>query len=306
MILVVLRRLIASLPVLFGVVTISFFLLALVPGDPVDVMLGEQASTADKEALRQALSLDKPVGERYVLYLKDLARFDLGRSLMDKKPIGELVRTRFGATAELAFAALLLASFIGIPMGVWAALRRDRAADHALRVVSLVGASAPSFWIGPALVFFFALELDLFPVNERGTIANLVLPSITLAIGLCAVLIQITRASMLEVLREDYIATAKAKGAPLWRVYFRHALANAATPVVSVLALQAGAVLTGTVIVESIFDWPGIGTLLFQSIQRRDFPLVQGCVLTIAVVTMVVQLVGDLLLMAIDPRTRLS
>ncbi|MEK7355762.1 MAG: ABC transporter permease [Bdellovibrionota bacterium] len=306
MITVIARRLIASLPVLLGVVTISFFLLALVPGDPVDVMLGEQASNTDKEALRKALLLDRPLGERYVLYLEDLAHFDLGISLTDKKPIGQLVRQRFGATFELAMAALAIASLLGIPFGVWAALKRDKTADHVFRVVSLVGASAPSFWIAPTLVYIFALKLDLLPVNERGGVANLILPSITLAFGLSAVLIQITRASMLEVLREDYIATARAKGAPLWRVYFYHALANAANPVVSVLALQAGAVLTGTVIVESIFDWPGIGTLLFQSIQRRDFPVVQGCVLTIAVITMLVQLLADLVLMALDPRTRLA
>lgn len=306
MIILVVRRLIASVPVLLGVVTISFFLLALVPGDPVDVMLGEQASSADKEALRKALSLDRPVGERYFLYLEGLANFDLGRSLMDKRPIGELVRQRFGATFELSLAALALATLIGVPFGVWAAIRRDKVADHALRVVSLVGASAPSFWIGPALVFFFALKLDLLPVSERGSWAHLVLPSFTLAIGLSAVLIQITRASMLEVLREDFINVARAKGLPLSRVYFRHALANAATPVVSVLALQAGAVLTGTVIVESIFDWPGLGTLLFQSIQRRDFPVVQACVLVVAVITMLVQLVADLALMALDPRSRPS
>lgn len=304
MISLIARRLIASVPVLLGVVTISFFLLALVPGDPVDVMLGEQASSADKEALRKALLLDRPTGERYVLYLEGLAHFDLGRSLMDKKPIGELVRSRFGATFELSLAALALAALLGIPFGVWAALRRDKVADHALRVVSLIGASAPSFWIGPTLVFFFALKLDVLPVSERGSIAHLVLPSFTLAIGLAAVLIQITRASMLEVLREDYISTARAKGVPLYRVYFRHALANAATPVVSVLALQAGAVLTGTVIVESIFDWPGLGTLLFQSIQRRDFPVVQACVLVVALITMFVQLVADLVLMALDPRSR--
>lgn len=306
MIALIVRRLIASVPVLVGVVTISFFLLAFIPGDPVDVMLGDQASIADKETLRKALLLDRPVGERYALYLEDLAHFDLGRSLTDKKPIGELVRQRFGATFELALAAIALAAFLGIPLGVWAALRRDRLVDHALRIVSLVGASAPSFWIGPTLVFFFALQLDLLPVSERGSVSHLILPSVTLALGLAAVLIQITRASMLEVLREDYIATARAKGASFARIYFRHALANAATPIVAVLALQAGAVLTGTVIVESIFDWPGIGTLLFQSIQRRDFPVVQGCVLVIAVITMLVQLVADLSLMALDPRTRPS
>ena len=304
MIRIVLRRALAAVPVLFGVLTISFCLLAFIPGDPVDIMLGDQATTVDKEALRHTLELDRPVVDRYFSYLTRLAHGDLGVSLTDKQSNSKMILERAQATFELALAALLLAAILGVPLGTWAAIRRDQKVDHTLRALSLIAASSPSFWIAPALVYVFALRLSWLPVSERGGFDHLILPSVTLAFGLAAVTLEITRASMLEVLHEDYITVARAKGARTLQIYFRHALANAATPIVTVLALQAGAVLTGTVIVESIFDWPGLGTLLFQAISRRDFPLVQATVMVIAVITMCVQLIADLALLSLDPRAR--
>lgn len=300
------RRLITALPALFGILTITFFLLPLVPGDPVDLMLGEQASTADKAILRQDLGLDKPLAERYVTFLTQAAKGDLGQSFTTRKPVTQQLKERFPATLELACTAMLLALVTGIPLGVLAATKKNKGVDHAVRTLSLTGTSLPSFWIGPLLVYIFALKLDWLPVSERGGLGHLILPAVTLALGLMAILSQVTRAAMLETLTEDFITTARAKGASNTRIYFRHALANATIPIISVVALQFGAVLTGTVIVETIFDWPGLGTLLFQAIQNRDYPTVQATVLVIALTYAAVNLAADLLYARANPKVRLA
>ena len=300
------RRILSAVPALLGILTITFFLLTLVPGDPVDLMLGEQASAPDKQSLRHDLGLDQPLAQRYIHFLKNTLQGDLGKSFSSRKQVSVEIAERFPATAELALTAMLIALVFGIPFGVFAAVNKNMFFDHAVRLFSLTGTSLPSFWIGPLLVYLFALKLDWLPVSERGGIDHLILPAVTLSLGLIAVLSQVTRAAMLEVMNEDFVRTAKAKGASQHRIYFRHALANAAIPIITVSALQFGAVLTGTVIVETIFDWPGLGTLLFQAIQNRDYPVVQATVLVIAVTYAAVNFVADLLYAFANPKVRLT
>lgn len=302
----ILRRLITTLPVLFGVVTITFFLLHFVPGDPVEIMLGEQASSVDKEALRKDLGLDRPLSEQYFSFWKNLAKFDLGRSLQSKRPITEELAERFPATAQLSFAAMLIAISVGIPFGVLAAVKKGKWLDRAILTWGWAAMSTPSFWLGPMLVLVFAIYFDLLPVSENESALSLILPALTLASGLSSILMQTTRASMLEVLNEDYLRTAKAKGASPAAIYFKHALRNALMPIITVVGLQFGALLTGTVIIETIFDWPGIGTLLFQGIQNRNYPLVQGCVLFIACIYVFVNFLTDIAYALVNPKVRLE
>jgi peptide/nickel transport system permease protein len=300
------RRILSSIPALLGILTITFFLLSLVPGDPVDLMLGEQASTPDKQALRHDLGLDQPLNQRYFNFIKNTAQGNLGKSFSSRKQVSAEIAERFPATAELALTAMLIALLAGIPLGVIAATNKNKFPDHIVRFFSLTGTSLPSFWIGPLFVYLFALKLDWLPVSERDGVDHLILPALTLSLGLISVLAQVTRAAMLEILSEDFVRTAKAKGASESRIYFRHALANAAIPIITVSALQFGAVLTGTVIVETIFDWPGLGTLLFQAIQNRDYPVVQATVLVIAITYAAVNFLADLLYAYANPKVRLT
>lgn len=300
------RRLLSALPVLLGVSALSFSLLAFVPGDPVDIMLGDQAATADKEALRRELGLDRPFAERLAGFYSGLAQLDLGRSLQSRRPVSEEILERVPATVELTLGAMFLALGIGIPFGVLAAVRRNTWVEKLALGYGLVGMSTPGFWLGPMLILGFAIHLDWLPVSERGGLQHLVLPSLTLALGLSAILTQVTRASMIEVVREDYVNVARAKGLRPFKIWFKHALANAMMPIITIIGLQFGALLTGTVIVETIFDWPGVGTLLFQAIQQRNYPLVQGCVLLIATTYVVVNLLTDLAYAAANPKVRLG
>lgn len=300
------RRVLLTIPVLLGVSTLTFFLLHMIPGDPVDIMLGDQAAAVDKAALRSELGLDRALSEQYVNFLMGLPRLDLGKSLHSKRPVADEIFERLPATIELSFAAMALAILIGVPTGVWAATRQGRWLDRLVMGGSVLGLSVPSFWLGPMLILVFAIQLDFLPVSERGGLDHLVLPSLTLSIGLTAVLAQMTRASVLTVLREDYIRTARAKGASPLRLYFRHALQNALMPLITVVGLQFGALLTGTVIIETIFDWPGVGTLLYQAIQQRNYPVVQGCVLLIAFIYVLVNFITDLAYSWADPQVRIS
>ncbi len=300
------RRLISTFPVLIGVVTLTFFLLHFVPGDPIEIMLGEQASSVDKDALRKDLGLDRPLTEQYISFWKNLVRLDLGRSLQSKRPVGEEILSRFPATAELTLTAMFFAAIIGLPLGVCAAVNRKRWQDKLILSWGWLAMSTPGFWLGPMLILFFAIYLDIFPVSERESAISVILPAITLASGLSSILMQTTRASMIEVLHEDYLRTARAKGASRFRIYFRHALRNALMPVITIMGLQFGALLTGTVIIETIFDWPGIGTLLFEGIQQRNYPLVQGCVLFIAFIYVAVNFVTDIAYALADPRVKFT
>jgi peptide/nickel transport system permease protein len=289
-------------PTLFGAATLVFLLLHVVPGDPIDVMLGESAAPAAREELRARLGLDRPLAEQYGRWLTGLARADLGESIRSGRPVTELLAERVPVTVTLALTALLVAVSIGIPLGVLAANAPGSPVDRLALAVSLGAVATPSFWIGPMLVLLFAVELGLLPVAGHGTAAHLVLPALTLGTGMSGILIRMTRSALLETLSDDYVRTARAKGASRTRVFLTHALPNAATPVLSVLGLQLGAVLAGSVVTETIFAWPGLGRLVIEAIQSRDYPVVQGAVLVIATVTVLANLLADLAQAAVDPR----
>ncbi len=300
----VIRRLLLTVPVLIGVATLVFSLIHLIPGDPAQAMLGETASPEDVEELRARLGLDRPLLTQYVGFLGGAVRGDLGRSLRTNEAVLPSLLERMPATAELAFAAMLVAVVIAIPLGVAGAVWRGTAIDHAAMTLSLAGVSIPNFWLGPLLALVFAVELGWLPVSGRGTLAHLVLPAVSLGAALAAILARMTRATLLEELREPYVQAARARGASRSRAILRHAFRNSLIPVVTLLGLQFGAVLTGAVITETIFAWPGIGRLLIQSIGFRDYPLVQGCILLIAITYVGVNLATDLLYGIIDPRIR--
>ena len=300
-----LRRLAITIPVIFGVVTMTFLLIHFIPGDPVEIMLGEKASEADKLALRADLGLDKPLAEQYLQFLNHLAHGELGRSLQTKRSVADEIKQRIPATVELTVFAMLIAISIGIPLGVFAAIRKYTFVDHITGFLGLVGMSTPGFFLGPLLILIFAIYFDLFPVSDRGTVAHVVLPATSLGLALSAILMRVTRANMLEVVKEEYMRTARAKGVPPWKIYFRHGLRNALTPIITIVGIQFGALLTGTVITETIFDWPGLGSLMFQGIQNRNYPVVQGCVLLFATTYVTVNLVTDLLYSWANPKMRM-
>ncbi len=302
----ILRRILVTIPVILGVSTLTFMLIHFVPGDPVDIMLGEQASALDKSALRHELGLDRPLSEQYWSFLTGLARGDLGRSLHSKAPVRDEIWARLPATFELTLGAISLAILLGIPMGVLAAIRQYSWLDNSVLLGGLLGMSVPGFFLGPMLILIFSIQLDWFPVSERGGLAHLVLPATSLAFALGAILMRMTRASMLEVVKSDYITVARAKGVHPFRLFFHHALRNALMPIITTLGLQFGALLTGTVITETIFDWPGVGTLFYSAIQQRNYPLVQGCVLFIALTYVMVNLLTDLAYAAANPQVRFA
>ncbi len=298
------RRLVLTLPVLFGVATLVFSLIHMVPGDPAQAMLGDGASPEDIAQLRTRLGLDRPLVEQYGRYLKGLVRGDLGTSLRTQQPVTRQIAERLPATAELASAAMLVAVALALPLGLIAAVWRGTWVDQSAMGLALVGISVPGFWLGPLLALIFAVELGWLPVSGRGTLAHLVLPAITLGSALAAILARMTRASVLEELREQYVVAARARGASRVRAVVVHALRNSLIPVVTILGLQLGAVLTGSIITETIFSWPGVGRLLIQSINFRDYPMVQGCILLIAVTYVTMNLLTDLVYGWLDPRIR--
>ena len=299
-----LRRLLLSIPVLIGVATLVFALIHIIPGDPVRTMLGESASDESIIELRGRLGLDRPLYQQYGIYLKDLLHGDLGRSLRTNEPVATVLADRIPATFELAVAAMIVSIIVAIPLGIVAAVRAGTSVDHLATTAALVGISMPSVWLGPLLAIVFAVELGWLPVSGRGTVAQLVLPAVTLGAPLAAMLARITRASVIDELRELYVTAARARGVSRARAILRHAFRNSLIPIVTVLGLQVGAVLTGAVITETIFAWPGIGRLLIQSIGFRDYPLVQGCILLIAVTYVSVNLLTDLAYGLLDPRIR--
>jgi peptide/nickel transport system permease protein len=298
------RRILLTIPVLLGVATLVFSLIHLVPGDPVQAMLGESAAPADIVELRARLGLDRPLIVQYGAFLKGLVKGDLGTSLRTSQPVAAAIAERMPATFELALVAMVMATLFAIPLGIIAAVRAGTRVDHAATTLALVGISMPNFWLGPLLAIGFSVGLGWFPVSGRGTPAHLVLPAITLAAPLSAILARMTRASVLEELHELYVLAARARGVSRFRAVMKHAFRNSLIPIVTVLGLQCGAVLTGAVITETIFAWPGVGRLLIQSIGFRDYPLVQGCILLIAVTYVTMNLLTDLLYGFLDPRIR--
>jgi len=300
------RRLLLAIPVLLGVATLVFALLHLVPGDPVQAMLGDAASPQSVAELRGRLGLDRPLPLQYAAFVAGAARGDLGVSLRTNERVTAAIAARLPATVELALAAILVALIIAIPAGVVAAVNPDSGVDHVATTFALVGISMPNFWLGPLLAIVFSVGLGWFPVSGRGTLGHLVLPAITLGAPLAAVLARMTRASLIDELRELYITAARARGLPPARVVMKHAFRNSLIPIVTVLGLQVGGVLTGAVITETIFAWPGVGRLLIQSIGFRDYPVVQGCVLFIAMTYVSVNLLTDMAYAYLDPRIRVG
>jgi ABC-type dipeptide/oligopeptide/nickel transport system permease component len=298
------RRLLFTAPVLLGVATLVFSLIHLVPGDPVQSMLGEGVSPQEVADMRARLGLDRPLLVQYGGFLKGLASGDLGTSLRTNQPVARAIAERMPATFELAVAAMAVAVALALPLGIIAAVRARSATDVAATTLALVGISIPNFWLGPLLAIVFSVILGWLPVSGRGSLANLVLPAVTLGAPLAAVLARMTRTSVIEELNELYVLAARARGASRFRAVLRHAFRNSLIPIVTVIGLQFGAVLTGAVITETIFAWPGVGRLLIQSISFRDYPLVQGCILLIAATYVSMNLLTDVLYGVLDPRIR--
>jgi peptide/nickel transport system permease protein len=300
------RRMLLAVPVLLGVATLVFALIHLIPGDPVQAMLGDAASPESVNELRGRLGLDRPLYVQYAAFLKSAAQGDLGTSLRTNEPVTAAIAARLPATFELALAAMLLAVAMAIPAGIIAAVWAGTGVDRVATTLALLGISVPNFWLGPLLAIVFSVSLGWLPVSGRGTLAHLVLPAITLGAPLAAVLARMTRASVIDELQELYVTAARSRGMSETRVVLKHALRNSLIPIVTVLGLQVGAVLTGAVITETIFAWPGVGRLLIQSIGFRDYPLVQGCILLIAVTYVSVNLVTDMAYGYLDPRIRVG
>jgi ABC-type dipeptide/oligopeptide/nickel transport system permease component len=297
-------RLLYMIPVLWLVVSVVFLLIHLVPGDPIQQMLGEGASASDIEATRHAYGLDVPVGRQYVNYWKGVLHGDLGRSLRFDQPVTRLILQRYPETMRLTLASMFVALLISIPAGVRSARRRNRWDDRALSFISLLGLSFPNFALGPILILFFAIKLGWLPVSGTGSLAHLVLPAITMGGALAAILTRMVRTAMLEELSQDYIRTARAKGLSENVVVYKHALRNALVPVLTVIGLQFGALLAGAIVTETIFSWPGIGRLTIQAIGNRDYYLVQGAILMIGLTYVVVNFMTDFFYSLANPRIR--
>jgi ABC-type dipeptide/oligopeptide/nickel transport system permease component len=300
----VVRRLLLTLPVVWIVVTLVFGLIHMVPGDPVAQMLGEGASVGQVENLRHELGLDRSVLEQYQAYISGVLRGDLGQSFRNQEPVASSIMNRYPATVELAVASAVFSLLIAVPFGVVCAIRRGRAADRFISLTTLIGVSLPNFVLGPLLILLLSIVLGLLPVSGRGGFSHLILPAITLGGGLAASMTRMVRGSMLEEIRQDYVRTARAKGLGGTAVLFGHALRNGLTPIITVLGLQFGMLLAGTIVTEKIFSWPGLGSLTFQAISARDYPLVQGCILTIALTYILINLATDVLYSVVDPRIR--
>ena len=300
------RRLLGLVPVAIGVATLTFLLTQLIPGDPVIAMLGDNAQPADIAGMRHQLGLDRPLWAQYGAFLNGLARGDLGESIAMRAPVSRLIAERYPATVELAAAGLIVAIVIALPLGLIAGANPGGLGDLGAMSVALLGISIPHIYLGPLLMIIFSLDLRWLPLTGRGGIAHLVLPAITLGLSLAAILARMLRQSLIGVRQADYMRTARGKGLGPIAVLIRHALRNALMPVVTLLGLEAGALLTGSIIAETIFSWPGLGRLLITAISNRDYPLVQGCVLTFALSYVVVNLMTDLAYGVIDPRVRVG
>jgi peptide/nickel transport system permease protein len=293
-----------TLPVLWLVVSIVFLLIHIVPGDPVEQMLGEGARPADIAALRHAYGLDLPLHTQYARYWRGVLHGDLGQSIRLNDSVTHLVLTRYPFTVELTTAALVIALLLAIPAGISAALHRGQTRDHVLSVVSLFGLSFPAFALGPILILLVSIKLGWLPVSGAGDLSHLILPSVTMGSALAAILTRMVRTSMLEELSQDYIRTARAKGLSERTVVYKHALRNAMIPVMTLIGLQFGALLAGAIVTETIFSWPGIGRLTVSAISNRDYPLLQGCILAIGLTYVLVNLATDVLYMVVNPRIR--
>lgn len=328
------ERLIQLVPVLLGVSLIVFIMMTLTPGDPVQIMIGDQAVTPEQEAaMRHDLGLDRPIVERFFVFLGNAVTGDFGTSFYHRRPVLDVIAERLPATIELSLVALIVALLTSIPLGVLAAIRKNSVFDRIATVGSLLGVSLPGFWFGILLLMLFAVHLHILPVSGRigysaeiepithlllidtllrgrfdaflDALSHIILPAITLGLPMTAILMRVTRTSMLEVMRQDYVTFAEAKGLSRRRVIFRHALKNALIPTVSVAAIETGSLLGGNMIVETVFGWPGLGRLVVESIFLRNYPLVQAAVLFYAVTYVLLNFVADILYTVLNPRVKL-
>jgi ABC-type dipeptide/oligopeptide/nickel transport system permease component len=303
----IIRRILQMIPITLGILTLVFSLIHLIPGDPAAAIAGEGARPEDIISVRKALGLDQPLWTQYIHYLGRLAHGDLGRSFRTGDLVSHEILVRYPATIQLAFGAMLVALLVAFPLGMISAIYRNSWIDNVARFFALIGVSMPSFWFGPLLIIAFAINHTWFPVSGREDgLKSLVLPSLTMGLALAAILTRMIRVSVAEELNQLYVTTAIAKGVTRTRAIFRHALKNAMIPVITVLALQFGSLLTGAIITEQIFSWPGLGRLLIQSITTRDYPQVQASILVIALTYIVVNFISDLLYAVVDPRIKLA
>ncbi|MFQ5455349.1 MAG: nickel ABC transporter permease [Nitrospirota bacterium] len=296
------KRLLLFFPVVLGVSTLVFFMIHLIPGDPIDIMLGDTARDTDKEALRIELHLNEPIVTQYFSFLKGLIRGEMGRSLHTMRPVTDMIIERLPATIELTITSMLFAIIIAVPSGIIGALRQHSIFDYGSMIFAMLGISMPNFWLGPLLIIFFGLYLGWFPVSGKDGLIYFVLPSITLGTGMAAILARMIRANLLEVINKEYLVCARAKGLKMSSILLKHAARNALIPVITVLGLQFGSLLGGSIITETIFSWPGIGRLTIQAINTRDYPLVQGCILIISLSYVSINLLTDIVYTYIDPR----
>jgi len=299
------RRVAALIPVALGVATLTFALIHLVPGDPVIAMLGDTAGPADVAGLRHQLGLDRPLLAQYAEFLRGLAHGDLGESISMKEPVARLIVERFPATLELAGAAMLVAIALAVPLGLIAGANPGGAADMGAMGFAILGISVPHLCLGPLVMIVFSLKLGWLPLTGRGGLAHLMLPAVTMGTALAAILARMLRQSLIQVREADYIRSARSKGLSAFAALIRHGLPNALTPVITLLGLETGALLTGAIVTEMIFSWPGMGRLLIAAISARDYPLVEGCVLTFAFTYVAVNMATDLVYAIADPRIRL-
>ncbi len=304
MLLFFLKRMLAVVPVALSVLVLTSLMIHIVPGDPVDSILGDQASAEDKADLRQRLGLDASIASQIVHYTTTAIRGDLGTSLINHRPVTDLISERLPATVELALCAMVWTILLGVPIGILSAVRAGTWVDSVAMAISMLGVATPSFWIGPMLVLFFSVYLGVLPVSGRGDWTTYILPSMVLGTALMAIISRMTRNSMLDTLKDDFVRTARAKGLSESVVIGKHAFRNAALPLVTIIGLQFGVLLTGAVITEKIFDWPGVGTLMLEGLFTRDYPVVQGCVVLFAMTYVIVNLITDLAYGLIDPRIR--
>jgi len=300
------RRLLQLVPVLLGVTIIVFGMVRLIPGDPAQIVAGTNATIEDIQSIRQKLSLDKPLVEQYFIYMKNIFKGDLGTSIRTRRPVLEEIIPRYGNSLLLASCSVVIMLLLGITTGILSAVKQGSWIDYISMVISLFGVSMPVYWFGLMLMLVFSVHLGLFPTTGIGTFKHLVLPSLALGAHSTAVVARLTRSSMLEVIRQDYIRTARAKGLDEYSVILQHALKNALIPVVTIVFLRFGTLLGGAVLAETVFAWPGIGLLMIEAIGSRDYPVVQGCVLMVSVSFVLINLITDLIYPFIDPRIRLK
>jgi len=298
----IIRRIILAIPVLIGVSLLVFSIVRFIPGDPARAIAGVHASPQYIESVRREMLLDEPIHVQYYVYMRNLIRGDLGRSTFSRRPVATELRERFPNTMRLAVAAMIIATVIGVGAGIVSATRRYSLFDNISMVGALIGVAAPVFWLGVMFQLLFSVRLGWLPSGGMGSLRFLILPSLTLGLATAALIARITRSSMLEVLRQDFITTARSKGLSERIVIYKHALKNALIPVVTVMGLQFGTLLGGAVLTETVFSWPGVGRLLVDSILARDYPVVQGAVLLLAVSFVLINLVVDVIYAFLDPR----